>query len=80
MELVERLRKLQKLVEGCNDDVACSDCENWDFCSECKNEMLVETYKEAADVIESLQSELQSARVEANNYRKALEALDGVKK
>lgn len=35
---------------------------------------------EAADAIEELQNSLSSVRIEANNYRKALEALDGVKR
>ena len=35
---------------------------------------------EAACVIEMLEGELKSAKIDANNFRKALEALDAVKR
>ena len=77
--LIDRLKELQKITESC-DDNSCGNCENFVLCDKYGNDVLAATYKEAVDVIEALQGELQSVKIEANNYRKALEAFDGVKK
>ena len=43
-------------------------------------EQVGDKYLKAVDAMKELQKELAAAKVEANNYRKALEALDGVKR
>lgn len=59
-ELVKGLRELQYITAHCSENW-CAECANKELCDKHDNKTLSRTYKEAADAIEELSKEVESA-------------------